>query len=78
MALLRFTDSFLEPVQIVSGMKLVTSTKSVINGRLGQSTAFLMLDRERKLAINNTHDREGIEGSLLDVDGVIDASRFRE
>lgn len=67
------TDSFLEPVQIVSGMKLVTSTKAVINGRLGQSTASLMLDRERKLAINNTHDREGIEGSILDVDGVLDA-----
>ena len=67
------TDSFLEPVEIVAGMKLVTSTKAVINGRLGQSTASLMLDRERKLAINNTHDREGIEGSLLDVDGVLDA-----
>ena len=66
-------DSFIEPVQVISGMKSVISTKSVISGKLGQSTASLMLDRERKLAINNTHDREGIEGSLLDVDGVLDA-----
>lgn len=66
-------DSFLEPVQIISGMKLVTATKGIIAGKLGQSTASLMLDRERKLAINNTHDREGIEGSLLDLDGVFDA-----
>lgn len=66
-------DAFLEPVVIVAGMKLVTATKNVIAGKLGQSTASLMLDRERKLAINNTHDREGIEGSLLDIDGVFDA-----
>ena len=32
-----------------------------------------MQRRERKLAINNTHDREGIEASLIDIDGVIDA-----
>lgn len=66
-------DAFLEPVQIIAGMKLVTATKGIISGNLGQSTASLMMDRERKLAINNTHDREGIEGSLLDLDGVFDA-----
>lgn len=66
-------DAFLEPVQIIAGMKLVTATKGIISGKLGQSTASLMMDRERKLAINNTHDREGIEGSLLDLDGVFDA-----
>lgn len=66
-------DSFLEPNEIILGVKFIETTKAPIEGRLGESTASLMQRRERKLAINNTHDREGIESSLIDIDGVIDA-----
>lgn len=66
-------DSSLEPIEIVTGVKAIQATKNIINGKAGQSTASLMLDRERKLAVNNTHDREGVEASLLSVDGVLDA-----
>lgn len=66
-------NSSLEPQQIILGIKRIESTKSPIMGNLGQNTASLKIDRLRKLAINNTHDREGIEASLLDIDGVIDA-----
>lgn len=65
--------TFLEPSEIKFGVKFIETTKAPIEGRLGESTASLMSRRERKLAINNTHDREGIEASLIDIDGVIDA-----
>ena len=65
--------SFLEPNEIILGVKFIETTKAPIEGRLGESTASLMQRRERKLAINNTHDREGIEASLINIDGVIDA-----
>lgn len=65
--------SSLDPNQIITGIKSIQTTKAPIEGRLGESTASLMQRRERKLAINNTHDREGIEASLIDIDGVIDA-----
>lgn len=65
--------TFLEPSEIKFGVKFIETTKAPIEGRLGESTASLMARRERKLAINNTHDREGIEASLIDIDGVIDA-----
>lgn len=66
-------DAFLEPKEIVLGVKFIETTKAPIEGRLGESTASLMLRRDRKLAINNTHDREGIEASLINIDGVLDA-----
>ena len=66
-------DSSLDPNQIITGVKSIQTTKAPIEGCLGESTASLMQRRERKLAINNTHDRDGIEASLIDIDGVIDA-----
>ncbi|MFA9162062.1 hypothetical protein ACEP13_14745, partial [Enterococcus faecium] len=65
--------TFLEPKEIIFGVKTITSTKAPIEGRLGESTAHFMERRARKLAINNTHDREGIEASLIDLSGVLDA-----
>lgn len=65
--------SFLEPTQVIAGVKFIESTQTPIMGKLGESTASMMARRLRRIARNNTHDREGIEASLLDVDGMIDA-----
>lgn len=63
----------LEPEQVVFGVKQIESTKTPIMGYLGQSTASMMTKRLRRVARNNLNDREGIEASLLEVDGVVDA-----
>lgn len=66
-------NSSLEPEQVVLGVKQIESTKTPIMGALGESTASMMTRRLRRIARNNLNDREGIEASLLDVDGVLDA-----
>lgn len=66
-------NSFLEPSEVILGVKSIESTKPPLMGTLGESTASMMNRRLRRIARNNTHDREGIEASLLDIDGVIDA-----
>lgn len=65
--------AFMDTSEVKFGLKSITTTKTPVEGRLGESTAAMMSRRDRRLAINNTHDREGIEGSLLEVDGVVDA-----